>query len=115
MSKGYKLDISDGHQAVAIASFEKEIPRFFDNSGGHNVVQQDHSFFPGIKIWNEWEIPNEGLREMLMIKLDQIRSSHEQNIRDNLQPDSAMTILATSSLNFSYTWSAGIIKMRDDI
>ena len=49
LTKGYKLNIENGHQLATIGSFETDLPRFFSNTHGHTVTHRDQSFFGSIK------------------------------------------------------------------
>ena len=51
LTKGFKLDIENGHQLATIGSFETSMPRFLKNIHGHFVTQRDQSFFSCIKNW----------------------------------------------------------------
>ena len=115
LSKGYKLDIEDGHQAATIASFEVAVPRFFSANPGHTVTQRDQSFFSSIKSWAEWDLPNEGFREQLMEAINHVRTAHLNNIQDNLDPDSAMYQKATEALQTTHSFATAFVKMGDDI
>ena len=63
LSKGYKSDIEDGHQAATIAAFKVSIPRLFCPFPVHSVVHKDQSLFTSIKSWNDWDLPHQELRE----------------------------------------------------
>ena len=115
LTKGYKLDIENGHQLATIGSFETPMPRFFNNVHGHIVTQRDQSFFSNVKNWTDWDAPHLGFRDRLSKELEQVRVDHESNIRDNLDFDSPLARLATEALQTSYTWAQGLIKFCDDI
>ena len=115
LSKGYKLDIEDGHQAATIASFEVAVPRFFSSNPSHTVTQRDQSFFSSIKSWSEWDLPNEGFREQLVEAINHVRTAHLNNIQDNLSPDYPMYQKATEALQTTHSFATAFIKMGDDI
>ena len=113
LTKGYKLDIENGHQLATIGLFETDLPRFFSNSHGHLVTNRDQSFFGSIKTWAEWDMPHQGFRDRLMQEIEYVRNDHEKNIRDNLATSTPLYVLAIEALQTSYTWSVGIIKFGD--
>ena len=115
LTKGFKLDIENGHQLATIGSFETSIPRFFNNVHSHIVTQKDQSFFSTIKNWSDWDAPQLGFRDRLTRELEQVRLDHETNIQENLDFDSPLARLSTEALQTSYTWSMGLIKFCDDI
>ena len=115
LTKGYKLDIENGHQLATIGSFETDLPRFFSKTHGHTVTHRDQSFFGSIKTWAEWDLPHQGFRDRLNREIEYVRNDHEKNIRDNLKSGSSLYTLAIEALHTSYTWSVSILKFGDDI
>ena len=115
LTKGYKLDIENGHQLATIGSFETSIPRYFKNTHGHSVTHRDQSFFSMIKTWSEWDAPHHGFRDRLKKEIERVRNDHEMNIRDILKDDSGLYILSVEALQTSYTWALGLIRFGDDI
>ena len=115
LTKGYKLEIKNGHQLATIGSFETDLPRFFSNSHGHSVTHRDQSFFGSIKTWSEWDMPHQGFRDRLSREIEYVRNGHEKNIRDNLKSSSPLYLLSIEALQTSYTWAVALIKFGDDI
>lgn len=115
LAKGYKLQIEDGHQAATVASFEGAMPKVFCSNPAHTVVLKEQSFFTNIKTWNEWDLPHLGHRDLLLEKLEEVRSAHLDHINDHLVPGTQLYSLAVEALQTSYSWSTGLIKFCDDI
>ena len=115
LSKGYKLEIKDGHQAATIASFETSIQSFLCANETQLVIQKEHSFFTSIKSWSEWNLPHQGYQDMLLAHMEQVRSSHLAHIEDHLDPSSPLYSLAVEALQTSYTWTLGLLKFGDNI
>ena len=80
LTKGYKLDIENGHQLATIGSFETSIPRNFKNNHSHLVTHRDQSFFSMIKSWAEWDAPHHGFRDRLKKEIERVQNDHEMNI-----------------------------------
>ena len=115
LTKGFKLDIENGHQLATIGSFETSMPRYFNNVHGHIVTQQDQSFFSCVKNWSDWDAPQLGFRDRLLREIEQVQADHESNIQDSLDIDSPLARLAVQALQTSYTWTIALIKFCDDI
>ena len=115
LSKGYKLQIEDGHQAATIASVEGAMPRVLSVNSAQTVVQSEQSFFTNIKTWNDWDLPHLGHRDQLLGNLDNVRAAHLDHINDNLESGWPLYSLAVEALQTSYSWSTGLIKFCDNI
>ena len=116
LTKGFKLDIENGHQLATIGSFETSVPRFFNSTHGHLVTQCNQSFFSCIKNLSDWDAPQLGFWDHLVKELEQVRNDHETNIAKNLDFNSPLACPAsTEALQASYTWAVGLIKFCDGI
>ena len=114
LTKGYKLDIENGHQLATIGSFEMPIPRYFSNLHSHSVTNRDQSFFNLIKNWLDWDAPHQGFRDIFKRKIERVQNHHETNICDLIKSDSLLYILSIE-LQTPYTLTLGLIFFGDDI
>ena len=109
----YKLKLKTLSEALAIASFETLVPRFFTSTGNHTVIDNHESYFSQIKTFKDWNNPNSGFKLRLKKELERFRRSHLSTIRETLSVRSPVYQLATSSLTESISWTNGLINYID--
>ena len=58
LEKVHKIHLPSNSEAVAIASFQSMIPRFFSKPGEHHVIDNTESHFTNIKSFKEQNNPS---------------------------------------------------------
>ena len=109
----YKLKMKTLSEALAVASFEVPMPRFFTSSGVHVVIDNQESYFSHIKTFKQWNNPNSGFKLRLKRELERFRRSHLATIRESVSVRSPLYQLATSTLTESISWANGLINYID--
>jgi len=111
----YKMKLQSNNQAVAMTSFEDRIPKFFGGEGRTvNIVREDDSYFKSIRTWEDWNMPNDGLRDQLKRELTVFEIGHKETLDAELESLSLFHTLCCKSLTDSISWAHGIIKFIDD-
>ena len=114
LSKGYKLQIEDGHQATTIASFEGAMPRTLSVNSAQAVVKSEQSFFNNIKSWNNWDLPHLEHQDQLLTIVDTVRLAHLDHINGHRVPGSPLHSLAVEALQTSHSWALDLLKFCND-
>ena len=111
LEKNYKMSLNSLNQALAISSFEARLPRFF-SSDIKTHIKKDESYFPGIKNWDEWDLPNDGFRYRLKQKLHLFKTGHLETLESELESLSPFYNLCVLALTESV--ADNLIKFVDD-
>jgi len=109
LEKIYKMDLRSNNQALAISSFETQLPRFFSQDLKVHV-KKDH----GIKSWDEWDLPNDGYRDRLNVELHLFKVGHKETLDHELEHLSPFHNLCVLALTESVAWVDSLIKFIDD-
>ena len=113
LEKIYKMSLKTNNQALAISSFESRLPRFFSQEA-KVYVRKDESYFPGIKTWDEWDLPNDGYRDRLKLELYMFKVGHQETLENELERLSPYHNLCVLALTEAIAWSDGLLKFIDD-
>jgi len=113
LEKIYKMALRNNNQALAISSFEARLPRFFATDT-RSFVRKDESYFPAIKSWDDWDLPNDGFRDRLNLELQLFKSGHQETLESELVPLSPYYNLCVLALTESVSWIDRLIKFLDD-
>ena len=111
--KIHKMKLESNNQALAISSFETRIPRFFSTDGS-TYVRKDESYFSNIKSWDDWDRPNDGYRDRLLLELQLFKVGHMETLDVKLQPLTPYYNLCVLALTESVSWVEGLAKFVDD-
>jgi len=113
LEKIYKMSLRNNNQALAISSFEARLPRFFATDT-RSFIRKDESYFPAIKSWDDWDLPNDGFRDRLNLELQLFKSGHQEILESELIPLSPYYNLCILALTESVSWIDRLIKFLDD-
>jgi len=113
LEKIYKMDLRSNNQALAISSFETRLPRFFTQDSKLHI-KKDESYFQGIKSWDEWDMPNDGFRDMLNVELQLFKVGHQETLDNELTHLSPFHNLCILALTESVAWVDSLVKFVDD-
>jgi len=113
LEKIYKMSLKTNNQALAISSFESRLPRFFSQDAKSHV-RKDESYFPGIKTWDEWDLPNDGYRDRMKVELYMFKVGHQETLDNELDHLSPYHNLCVLALTEAVSWANGLIKFIDD-
>jgi len=113
LEKIYKMSLRNNNQALAISSFEARLPRFFSTET-RSFVRKDESYFPAIKSWDDWDLPNDGFRDRLNMELQLFKSGHQETLDSELTPLSPYYNLCILALTESVSWVDRLVKFLDD-
>jgi len=113
LEKIYKMALRNNNQALAISSFETRLPRFFSTET-RSFVRKDESYFPAIKSWDDWDLPNDGYRDRLNMELQLFKSGHQETLDSELTPLSPYYNLCVLALTESVSWVDRLVKFLDD-
>jgi len=113
LEKIYKMALRNNNQALAISSFEARLPRFFSTET-RSFVRKDESYFPAIKSWDDWDLPNDGYRDRLNMELQLFKSGHQEILESELTPLSPYYNLCVLALTESVAWIDRLVKFLDD-
>ena len=111
--KIYKMKLSSNNAALAITSFEARLPRFF-SSDNKNYIRKDESYFPAIKSWDDWDLPNDGHRDRLKQELHLFKTGHQFLLDTELTSLTPFHTLCQLALTESVSWVEGICKFLDE-
>ena len=114
LGKVYKLKLRTLSEAVSMTSFEIISPRFLSDSGTHNVISAEASYFTRIPSFAQWNHPLEGYKKRWKTELINFRQSHTETLQTHLAPGSPMYILAAASMTESIAWASGFINYIDE-
>ena len=115
MTDLYKLKfMTTNAEAIAITSFESQIPRFFTEAGAHRVHSDGASFFSEIKSYNDWSSSLDGFKTEWKKQLQDFRTAHSQTITDAYYLSNAMKTLARVSLSTTVSWCLSFIDFIDN-
>ena len=106
----YKLKLSTISEALAVTSFEVNMPRFLSKSGAHLGIDNDTSYFTHIPTYKFWHDPNSGYKQRLKKELERFRRAHMSTIRDRIPVKSPLFAMAMSSLTEAIAWTNGLIN-----
>ena len=109
----YKLKLATISEALAVTSFEVNMPRFLSKTGAHLVIDNDTSYFNHIPTYKFWHDPNSGYKQRLKKELERFRRAHMSTIRDRISVKSPLFAMAMSSLTESIAWTNGLINYID--
>ena len=107
------MRLESNNQALAISSFETRLPRFFSLDGA-SYIRKDESYFSSIKTWDDWDRPNDGHRDRLLMELQLFKVGHGETLESKLQPLSPYYNLCMLALTESVSWIEGLVKFIDD-
>jgi len=113
LEKIYKMSLRSNNQALAITSFEARLPRFFSTDNKH-YIRKDESYFPAIKSWDDWDLPNDGHRDRLKQELHLFKTGHQFLLDTELTPLTPYHTLCQLALTESVAWVEGICKFIDE-
>jgi len=113
LEKIYKMSLRSNNQALAITSFESRLPRFF-STDSKNYIRKDESYFPAIKSWDDWDLPNDGHRDRLKQELHLFKTGHQFLLDTELTPLSPYHTLCQLALTESVAWVEGVCKFIDE-
>lgn len=113
LEKVYKMSLKTNNQALAIASFESRLPRFFSQDQKSNP-RKDESYFPGIKSWDEWDLPHDGYRDRLKVELHMLKVGHQETLDNELTHLSPYHNLCVLALTESVAWVDALIRFLDE-
>ena len=113
LEKVHKIQVGSNSEAVAIASFEVMVPRFFTKPGEHEVVEDEESYFTNIKGYKEWDNPSSGHRYILEKQIERFQNSHISVIRKKLSAKSQMYHVALDSLTTTVAWATRFFSYVD--
>ena len=113
LEKIYKMKLRSNNQALAISSFESRLPRFFTQDI-KSPIRKDESYFPAIKSWDDWDLPNDGYRDRLNMELHLFKTGHQEALEAELEPLSPFYNLCILALTESVSWVDSLIKFLDD-
>ena len=114
MERVYKLTLATINQALTITSLEVRLPRFLCKDYGFKVIKVHASYFDNIENYEDWNLPNDGIRDRLKKKLFIFSQSHLNTINDSCDILSPFGILVILTLTESVAWVEDIIKFIDD-
>ena len=109
----HKMKLRSNNQALAISSFESRLPRIF-TLDSKSPIRKDESYFPSIKNWDDWDLPNDGYRDRLNIELHLFKTGHQETLEAELVPLSPFYNLCILALTESVSWMEGLMKFLDD-
>ena len=113
LEKVHKIKLPSNSEAVAIASFQIMIPRFFCRQGDHQVIDSTESYFTNIKSFTEWNNAASGFKFKLKKQMERFRKHQLATIRAKLDPSSKMFAIATSSVSDTIAWTYELINYID--
>ena len=111
--KLYKLKIETIAQGLSMTRFEKLITKML-STGNIKVIKDDSSCLDKIQIWNDWDFPEIGIRQILTDELSSFSKSHLQQISDRLDPSTSVYLLARLSITNSVAILEDIIIFMDN-
>lgn len=103
MEKVHKIHGSNS-EAVAIASFEVMVPRFFTKPSDHKVYEDTESYFSNIKSQQKWDNPSSGHKLILEQHMERFQQAHMSVIRKRLRSTSRMYHVAVAALSSTVAW-----------
>jgi len=77
-------------------------------------LRKDESYFPGIKTWDEWDLPNDGYRDRLKLELYMFKVGHQETLENELERLSPYHNLCVLALTEAIAWADGLLKFIDD-
>ena len=111
----FKMKLVSNNHAVAMTSFETRLPKFFmGESRAVGVVRSGDSYFRSIKTWEDWNTPNDGMRDQLKAEVQLFEVGHAEAINSALTPLSPFHTLCMKSLSDSCSWIHRLVKFIDD-
>ena len=113
LEKVHKIKLPSNSEAVAIASFQIMIPRFFSKQGDHQVIDATESHFTNIKSFNDWNNSASGFKVKLKKQMERFRKHQLATIRAKLDPSSKMYAIATASVSDTLAWTYELINYID--
>ena len=115
MTELYKLKfMTTNAEAIAITSFESQIPKFFTEAGAHKVHKDGASFFSEIKSYEEWSSSLDGFKSEWKRQLQDFRMAHSQTITDAYYLSTTVKTLARVSLSTTVSWCLSFIDFIDN-
>ena len=113
LEKVHKIKLPSNSEAVAIASFQIMLPRYFCKQGDHQVIDATESYFTNIKSFAEWNNASSGFKFKLKRQMERFRKHQLATIRAKLDPSSKMFAIATSSVSDTLAWTYELINYID--
>lgn len=109
----YKLKINTLNQGLAMTSYERSVPKAL-STGTLKVVRNDDSYFDRLKLWDDYDHPETGFRDVLKSALDDFSASHREQMEEHLVPGSSAYTLASLSATASVSICGSIFQFLDD-
>lgn len=113
LEKVHKIQLPSNLEAVAIASFQIMIPRFFSKPGDYQVIESTDSYFTNIKSYAEWNNASSGFKFKLKKQMERFKKHQLATIRSKLDPASKLYAIASASVLNTIAWPYKLINYID--